>query len=200
MKACPNHRPDRVRSGPNALIGCLIALLAPALTFAQGDYRPAVYTYNEGGSAISSNVPLNEINSHAYRHFQRLFPTGTSREYWFASSDGYQVSFLREGRHYTAYFDKHGVYRYSLKYYPGTEIPRSAGDPIMAKYPDYRIDVVTEITDGEKIFYLVKIVNPLCIKTLSVADGKIDLLEELINAAPEKIEQGTPLISRRSYP
>jgi hypothetical protein len=184
-----------MRTCHNLLIGCFVALLAPGLVTAQDDYRPAAYTYNEGGSPISSNVPINQINSHAYRHFQRLFPTGTSKEYWFVSSEGYQVSFQKDGRHCQAYFDKHGAYRYSLKYYPGKEIPRMPGDQIKAKYPDYRIDVVTEITDGEKTFYLVKIVSPVSIKTLSVADGKIDLLEEMINAGPE-----TPLISRLSYP
>lgn len=184
MKACPN-----------LLIGCLLATTAPVFTSAQEDYHPAVYTYNEGGSAITSNVPLNEINAHAYRKFEKIFPTGTSNEYWFVSSNGYQVSFQKEGHQFQAYFDKHGAYRYSLQYYPGKEIPRQAGDPIMSRYPGYRIDVVTEITDGEKTFYLVKIVNPVSIKTLSVSDGRIDLLEDLTNAGPE-----TPLISRRSYP
>lgn len=184
MKACLNW-----------LIGSLVAVLAPTITSAQADIHNAVYTHNEGTSAISGNVPMNEINAHAYRHFQKLFPVGTSNEYWFASVDGYQVSFQKEGRQFHAWFDKHGAYRYSLQYYPGKEIPRLAGDLIVAKYPGYRIDVVTEITDGEKTFYLVKIVNSIRIKTLSVSDGKIDLLEELINAGPE-----TPFISLRSYP
>jgi hypothetical protein len=169
MKACHNF-----------LIGCAVALLAPTIASAQD---------------LSGNVPMNEINAHAYRHFQKLFPTGTSSEYWFASSEGYQVSFQKEGHQNLAWFDRHGAYRYSLQYYPGKEIPRLAGDLIMAKYPGYRIDVVTEITDGEKTFYLVKIVNPISIKTLSVSDGKLDVLEELNNAGAE-----TPLISLRSYP
>src|SRR5262249_48506056 len=159
----------------NVLIGCLIAMLAPALASAQDGYHPAAYAYNEGAAAVRSNVPLNEINSHAYRHFQRLFPAGTSNEYWFSSGDGYQVSFLLAGRHHQAFFDRHGAYRYSLSYYPEKEIPRNPGDLIRAKYPDYRIDVVTEITDGEKTFHLVKIINPARIKTLSVCDGKIEV-------------------------
>ena len=167
MKACHN-----------LLIGWTVALLVPTISSAQ-----------------TSNVPLNEINVHAYRHFQKLFPAGTSNEYWFASGDGYQVSFVKEGRQFQAYFDTHGTYRYSLQYYPGKEIPRLAGDLIMAKYPGYRIDVVTEITDGEKTFYLVKIINPASIKTLSVSDGKIDLLEELANAGSE-----IPFISLLSFP
>jgi hypothetical protein len=166
------------------LIGCSIALLAPALAFGQ-DYHPAVY----------SNVPLNEISSSAYRHFQKLFPIGTTNEYWYASADGYQVSFQQSGHQHQAFFDRHGAYRYSLLYYPGKEIPREPGDLVKAKYPEYKIDVVTEITDGLKTFHLVKIVNPVSIKTLSVCDGEIELLEDLINNTPE-----TPLISLRSAP
>jgi hypothetical protein len=186
MKAC------------HPLINCCLALLlAPALASAQNNYYPAAYTYNEEGSVISSNVPLNEINIHAYRHFHRLFPAGTGREFWYVSADGYQVSFLLGGRHYQAYFDKRGAFRYSLKYYSGKEIPRGPGDVINAKYPDYQIDVVTEITDGEKTFYLVKIISPANIKTLSVTDGKIEMLEELINDRPVATP---PFISLLSYP
>ena len=170
MKACPY-----------LLILGFGLTLAPANAPAQTELQPAAYTYNAGGTAISSNVPLNEINAHAYRHFQRLFPKGINGEFWFRSEEGYQVSFLLSGRHYQAYFDRHGAYRYSLQYYAGKEIPRATGDQIKAKYPDYQIDVVTEITDGEKTFYLVKIVNPFTIKTLTVDEGKITVLEELVN-------------------
>ena len=172
-------------------------LLAPLPGLCQNNAHPAAYTFNEGGSAISANVPLNEINTHAYRHFQRLFPTGTSREYWFRSEDGYSVSFLLKGRHFQAWFARNGAYRYSLQYYPGKEIPRQAGDLIKVKYPDYQIDVVTEITEGEKIFYLVKIISPARIKTLSVAEGKIAILEDLINECPSADDL---LISQLSYP
>ncbi|HLZ86360.1 MAG TPA: hypothetical protein VKQ52_03920 [Puia sp.] len=183
--------------------GCLLWFLAPAIATAQNDFHPAAYTYNEGGTVISSNVPLNEINTHAYRHFQRLFPTGATKEYWFVSADGYQVSFLLEGRHHQAFFDRHGGFRYSLQYYPGKEIPRNPGDLIKAKYPGYEIDVVTEITDGEKTFHLVKIVSPLSIKTLSVADGRIEVLEDLTNNRPTVAAapvSASSLISLRSYP
>lgn len=192
---CKNTR--TMKACPLPINCCLALLLAPTLALAQNNYHPAAYTYNEGGTVISSNVPLNEINTRAYRHFHRLFPMGTSGEFWFVSAEGYQVSFLLDGRHYQAYFDKRGAFRYSLKYYAGKEIPRAPGDVINSKYPDYQIDVVTEITDGEKTFYLVKIVSPANIKTLSVADGKIDVLEELINNRPVTTP---PFISLRSYP
>src|SRR5258708_21704117 len=167
------------------LLRCLVLGLVlapcPGISHAQNEISHAAYTYNEPGNSISCNVPLNEINIHAYRHFHRLFPTGTTGEYWFKSAEGYQVSFIRETQRHQAYFDRRGAFLYSLKYYAGIKMSRAMAETIRKKYPDYRIDVVTEITEGEKTFCLVKIISPASIKTLSVCDGKIDLLEDLVN-------------------
>ena len=156
-------------------------VFAPCITHAQNQIAPAVYTYNDPGNSISCNVPLNEINIHAYRHFHRLFPTGTTNEYWFKSAEGYQVSFVQEALRHQAYFDLRGGFLYSLKYYAGAKMPAGPAEMVRKKYPDYGIEVVTEITDGEKTFYLVKIINPASVKTLSVCEGKVELLEELVN-------------------
>ena len=157
--------------------------LVPWIVNAQNEATPVLYAaaYNGPGNGISCNVPLNEISIHAYRHFHRLFPAGTSAEYWFKSPEGYQVSFVKDGQRHQAYFDQRGGYLYSLKYYAGAKIPKATGDLVKKKYTDYQIDVVTEITDGDKTFYLVKIINPSSVKTLSVCDGKMELLEEMIN-------------------
>ncbi len=156
-------------------------VLAPCFTRAQNEISPVAYTYNDPGNSISCNVPLNEINIHAYRHFHRLFPTGTTNEYWFKSAEGYQVSFVQEAQRHQAYFDLRGGFLYSLKYYAGAKMQGGPAEIVRRKYPDYGVDVVTEITDGEKIFYLVKIINPASVKTLSVCEGKIEVLEELVN-------------------
>ena len=155
--------------------------LAPRLDAQSQSIYPAAYRYNDPGNSISCNVPLNEINIHAYRYFHRMFPMATSDEYWFKSAEGYQVSFVLEGLRHQAYFDSRGGFLYSLKYYSGTKLQQSTASLVNRKYPDYQIDVVTEITDGDRSFYLVKILNPSAVKTLSVCDGKIEVLEELIN-------------------
>jgi hypothetical protein len=158
---------------------------------------PVAYRYNEprsGSGDISCNVPLNEISIHAFRHFHRLFSSGVSGEYWFKSADGYQVSFVRDAQRNQAYFDRRGAYLYSLKYYAGTKMPAVWADVVKRKYPGYRLDVVTEITDGEKVFYLVKVISTESVKTLSVSDGKIDVLEDLVNggvmSAPGVVKAG----------
>ncbi|HMI62776.1 MAG TPA: hypothetical protein VK518_17785 [Puia sp.] len=154
---------------------------APCFTHAQTQIAPAVYRYTDPENSISCNVPLNEINIHAYRRFHRLFPSGTTAEYWFKSAEGYQVSFVQDALRHQAYFGLRGGFLYSLKYYAGAKMAGVPAELVRRKYPDYGIDVVTEITDGEKTFYLVKIINPASVKTLSVCEGKVELLEELVN-------------------
>ena len=178
-----------------AALPVLGGTLMPLVTTGQSEYaRTASYTYggpgsvsgpgnafNDPGNTLTSNVPLNEINIRAFRRFHRLFPSAADGERWFKSPEGYQVSFLLDAQPHQAYFDRRGVYLYSLKYYGEKEIPRAAGDLIKMKYPDYEIGVVTEITDGEKTFFLVRISNPSFVRTLSVCDGRIDMIEEMIN-------------------
>jgi hypothetical protein len=154
-------------------------VLAPVTSKGQSGFsRPAAYSEEKPG--ITANVPLNEINIRAYRHFHRQFPT-VVEERWFKYEEGYQVSFTLDGQSCQAHFDKRGAFLYSLKYYAGKDLTRDVSESIKRKFPNDRIGVVTEITDGTKTFYLVKIVNPLAVKTLSICDGKIDVIEELIN-------------------
>lgn len=132
------------------------------------------------GNGFTSNVPLNEINIHAFRHFRRRFPT-ISGETWWKTEDGYTVSFVENARRGQAHFNLKGGFLYSVKYYEGSAIPAEIGVQIMRKYPGYRIGVVTEITDGEKTFRQVKIGNAYSVKTISLCDGKMELVEDLVN-------------------
>ena len=126
-------------------------MMIPAFTIAQQEnVSPAAYRYGDPGAAFSSNVPLNELNIHAYKHFHRIFSSGVTAEYWSKTADGFQASFMQNDRQHKAYFDRHGYFKFSLSYFEGKDIPRLAGELVRLRYPDYRINVVTEIYDGER--------------------------------------------------
>jgi len=131
--------------------------------------------------AFDSNVPLNEISVKAFRHFQRLFPTGATSEYWFKSPEGYKVSFNLNAHSLLAYFNKHGAFLCSMKYYTQKEIPRETGDLVKSKYPGYSIDMVTEVFDGQSTFLRVQIANASSLKILCIIGDRIYMTEDLIN-------------------
>jgi hypothetical protein len=141
--------------------------------------------YSDPGDNFFSNVPINELSVKAYRRFHRRFHEVTSAEYWFKSAQGYKVSFTEDEHHHFAYFDPGGTFQYSLAYYDGKEVPRETGEFVNRRFPDYKIDVVTEVNDGQRTYYLVQIKNPRYIKVLTVADGRLDIIKELNNGGAE---------------
>jgi hypothetical protein len=157
-----------------------ILLICTALNGQNQFALPAAYRFNGDANAITSNVPLNEINVHAFRHFQKRFPA-VSAPSWIKTEDGYIVSFTEKGLRNQAHFDQRGTFLFSLKYYAGDGIDRELGAMIRSKYPGYFIKVVTEITNGEKVFYLVAMENGTSVKTLSVGEGGMDISEVPVN-------------------
>jgi hypothetical protein len=142
-----------------------------------------VIRYSDPGNNFFSNVPINELSPAAYRRFHRRFREVPTGEYWFKYAQGYQVSFTRDEHHEFAYFDHSGIFLYSLKYYSGKDFPRDMEWVVKRKFPDYKIDVVTEVNDGQKTFYMLQIMNPEKIKVLTFVDGRIDVINELSNGS-----------------
>ena len=54
---------------------------------------------------------------------------------------------------------------------------------VKRRFPDFKINVVTEVNDGQKTFYTLQIMNPEYIKVLTIADGRIDIVKELNNGS-----------------
>lgn len=177
------------------LLSLLGIALAPVLTRGQNDYavrdggspvlthavlRPGPGEKAAVGVEFNSNVPLNEINIHAFRRMHRRYPASLG-EYWLKTEDGYLVSFTEHSHRYQACFSLDGAFRGCLQYYAGKDAPAELTQLIGRKYPGYTIKVVTEITDGANVFYRVNIENSSSVKTLSVRDGQVEVLEELVN-------------------
>ncbi len=142
-----------------------------------------VARYSDPDNNFTSNVPINELSAKAFRRFHRRFREVTAGEYWFKYAEGYQVSFLLDKHHEFAYFDPKGLFLYSLRYYDGKELPRETGEYVKRRFPDYKIDVVTEVNDGQKTFIMLQIMNPDYIKVLTIVDGRIDIIKELTNGS-----------------
>jgi hypothetical protein len=144
---------------------------------------PASYKIGESpakGGPVISNVPLNEINIHAFRQFRKMFPRITD-ESWFKNNDGYIVSFVQKSVRNQVHFNPKGAFQYTVRYYEEKDLPAELLKAMKKKYPDYRINVVTEIMNGERTLYLVKIENHFSVKTISVVDGKMEITEDLVN-------------------
>jgi hypothetical protein len=142
-----------------------------------------IVRYSDPGNNFFSNVPINELSPAAYRRFHRRFRDIPTGEYWFKYDQGYQVSFTLDRHREFAYFDHSGMFLYTLKYYEGKDLPRDMEWVVKRKFPDYKIDVVTEVNDGQKTFFMLQIISPDKIKELTFVDGRIDIINELHNGS-----------------
>jgi hypothetical protein len=139
--------------------------------------------YSDPGNNFTSNVPINELSPKAYRRFHRRFPEVPTGEFWFKYAAGYQVSFTLDQHHEFAYYDQSGMFLYSLKYFEGKDLPGDMEWVVKRRFPDYKIDVVTEVNNGQKTFYMLQIISPDKIKVLTFVDGRIDVVNELHNGS-----------------
>jgi hypothetical protein len=154
----------------------------PAVGGGQGS-KVEIAVYSDPGNNFFSNVPINELSAKAFRRFHRRFREVTTGEHWFKYAQGYQVSFILDQHHEFAYYDPSGGFLYSLRYYNGNELSRDMVAAVKRRFPDYKVDVVTEVNDGLRTFYMLQIMNPDYIKLLTIADGRIDIISELTNGS-----------------
>src|ERR1700759_5129045 len=116
---------------------CSLVLVSYGFADGQNGYAiPASYTIGGENNGIISNVPLNEINVHAFRHFGKNFPQ-VSGESWMKTKLGYIVSFTENGRKGQVHYNLNGDFLFTIKYYDGSSISPELGARIRKKYPDY---------------------------------------------------------------
>jgi hypothetical protein len=145
--------------------------LLPVLLF-----LPFIVRADSGGNdgPIVSNVPLNEIHVRAYRYFHKAWPA-IGDEAWYKTDKEYIVSFRSNSHLKKAYFNLRGVFLYSLEYYAGKDAAAGLSGMVLKKFPDYQIDIVTEVSNGTRTVHYLTIKNGSCIKTISIIDGKMDV-------------------------
>ncbi len=166
-----------VLSGPRALCFGLVPRFLPR-SRAQTAYAiPAAYSYSGAENGIRGNVPLNEINIHAFRHFSKKYRS-IMDEAWFKTDQGYTVVFTNNSRLNRVFYGVRGNFLCAVSYYPGSEMDKATAFWINKKFPGYGIDVVTELNDDENTVYMVTIKNRFSVKTLSVCNGVIELRGE----------------------
>ena len=142
-----------------------------------------LFIHAEGGGPITANVPLNEVGVRAYRYFHKEWRSVTD-EVWYKTDGGFVANFSTPTCLVKTFFNSRGVFLYSLKYYAGKDISADMGAMLRNTYPSYRIKVVTEVYGLGKTAYYVTMENSTLVRTLSIIDGKMEVIGELTISLP----------------
>jgi hypothetical protein len=81
------------------------------------------------------------------------------------------------------FYNQKGNYVYNILSYGEASLPRDVRDLVKRTYYlDYHIDLVEEIETTGKTFFIVHISDDKTIKTVSVFEGEINLMQDLVKS------------------
>ena len=166
-----------------ALTFSLVFLLLVAISSSKSQSPSSAsnnYNYFASSGTIGPPLRMNEINARAMRHFKNHF-IQIDDEIWTRSNDFFVATFTEKGIFTKVYYHAHGAFAYYIKYYAVTSLNPLTRSMIMKKFPDYSIDVVTEVGNLDAEILFIKIKSSSNIKTLQVLNDNIEVTEDYVN-------------------
>lgn len=135
--------------------------------------------YLDNGDGAS--LRMNEVNSHAARHFLENFSPSSSVK-WFQDEQHYIVTFQEGDSTDRAYYKSNGNFDFCIKYYRSDALDPYLRSKVLRKFPGCNILTVTEITDLERRELSIKIKDGKYIRTLNCSDGSIEITENIMDS------------------
>ncbi|HZZ75978.1 MAG TPA: hypothetical protein VFE04_08635 [Puia sp.] len=141
-----------------------------------------LFTLNAPGQYLDNggfaSLRMNEVNSHAARHFLENFSSSTSVK-WFQDEQHYIVTFQEGDSTDRAYYKNNGDFDFCIKYYRSDALEPYLRSVVLRKFLGCNILTVTEITDLERKELSIKIKDGKYIRTLNCSDGSIEITENI---------------------
>ena len=134
---------------------------------------------------VENNPPaflrLNEVNSHASRHFLSHFSQATAVKW--TRDDNFYIA-LFEGGHSRSrvFYYNNGNFAFCLKYYLEDGLDPDVKSAILKKFPGCRITTITELNEQDKHAIFINIKSGIYLKTLCCNDEGIEITESITDA------------------
>ena len=128
---------------------------------------------------LSKSTPfyLNELDTRAVRSFAKTY-WDASEASWVNYSDGYVVSFTRNGIVHRAYYTRSGALECTILQYGEKDMPADIRHMVKSAYYDYSIFLVNEVIKRGKTSYVIKIEDKTSIKEIEFDDDGMEVTKE----------------------
>ncbi len=124
------------------------------------------------------NLYLNDINIRAVRDFTSRFADASDAE-WIKTKEGYAVVFVNGNIRHRSFYNFHGDWIYTLKYYSEQDLPRDVRAVVKSRYYDYNITLVVQVDQVQHpVAYIVHLEDADSCKIISVCDGEMNTVQE----------------------
>ena len=144
-----------------------------------GDDLTAGNNTNYTGQANSAHAPtrLNEINMKAVRAFAKEYKDVQDAK-WHKGDNWFAAYFTKNNISVKVFYDCSGNYRYTLRSYDESVLPREVRHQVKSTHYDYNIFHVTEVRMRETVFYYIKLEGKTSWKDVRIVNNEMENLHE----------------------
>jgi hypothetical protein len=129
-------------------------------------------------SGIDKRAYINELNTKAVRDFSKTYSKAENIR-WYTVSDGFIVYYLLDGVKARSAYNPRGDWTYTIRWLDEFKLPGSVRHLVKSTYYDYAIRLVVEIASKKQKYYEVQMEGKASLVTVVVADGEMEVKEEL---------------------
>ena len=133
----------------------------------------------ENSRGFSSSIRLNEINTHAFRHFRKNF-SYVSNENWSKSESGYVVRYIHDDLVNQAFYDFQGNFMYDVKFVGEKDLDKEIISRVCKEFPGYVIDAINEVNGVDDSVYLFSLKNKMIVKNIMVTETEIKVIDYML--------------------
>jgi hypothetical protein len=122
---------------------------------------------------------IKDVNARAVKDFRQRF-NDARNVLWFSSGNGFISYFIQNGYGDRAFYNKKGLWQYSLIFYGEDKLPRDIRAAVKSVYFDYDITMVEEVQTIDGMAYLLHLEDRLNFKILKVnQDCETEIIQDL---------------------
>ena len=156
-----------------AAFTCIMAI--PAHSNAQAVRRTLIYDASR--ILDTKDLPATGVTNKAMQDFRKNYPLVTG-ESWHAMDGGWEATFVQDQIRSVVFYDQHGNWNYSIRYYSEQKTPAAIKQQLRNTYSSGDIMGVEEVHTRSGVTYLIHLQDANSWKKVRVNNGTVDLLEE----------------------
>jgi hypothetical protein len=119
------------------------------------------------------------INAKAIKDFQTRYG-GVENAMWFSDKNGSVSYFIKDGYGDRVFYDKKGLWEYSLLFFSEDKLPRDVRAAVKSTYFDLNITLVEEVQTTDSRVFICYLEDKATIKIIKVNDdGEMEILQDL---------------------
>ena len=125
-----------------------------------------------------TNLKAVKANFKAAENFKKNFADGDDVK-WNVEEETISAAFTRDDIQTRVIYNKRGNWVHTITYCGESKMPKSIRSLIRTNYPDYNINGMNEIKEGNLTFYIVYLEDDTSFKQVSVYNDELKVYKEL---------------------